>query len=368
MRLGHEYYDKAIAHFDKAITIKPDKPWAKLNKATVMTLQTDRIGDARAKTRHIEAAEKVYQEALACKGIDEKSRYLVQNMMGILAIKRDDNDKALERFKKAYEMKKDDYLVCRNLGILYYKLKNYADAKRFFGESVKLKKGQEEVEKVLKVLETPPTIESATLRYTTDSKPVIGVKAAVRSCPLTVEDCRVEASMGRTPAFFRVRPYYVTVAPAGDLQVGKYKLNIRLLDPAGNKTARSFDFSVDRSPPQFAGVTPKAGGAVKGNNPTIVIRAWDELSAVDPTSIYLKYMTGPGMDMMVSEEVIKDGKYIYDMPALNIEKGQALGTDEQIKFVPKNSLPEGIYRIQIQGRDVVGNKSQPSRWDFHIIE
>jgi hypothetical protein len=149
--------------------------------------------------------------------------------------------------------------------------------------------------------------------------------------------------------------------------VGRHKVNVAITDPAGNKTTRAFDLSVDRRPPMFAGVKPKAGGAIKGNNPTIELKAWDELSEVDLTSIYLKYMTGPGQDFMVSQEVLKDGKFQYDMPALNIKKGQGLSSPD-IKFVPKNSLPGGNYRLQVEGRDVVGNKAKPIRWDFTIIE
>ncbi len=365
MRLGEKYYGKAIEHFNKAITVKPDEPWAKLNKAAVMALHADRVGE-KERVKHVEATEKVYHEVLAGKGVDNKIKYLMYNVLGILAMKRNAPDKALEWFEKAYEMKKDDYLVCTHLGILHYTLKHYARAKRYYKESGALKDDQEEVNRVLKVLTAVPTLEAASVRYTTDVKPVVGVRAGVNSCPATVENCRIEVKFDDTPGFFTVRPCYLTCVPAGDLLGGRHKLNITVTDPAGNKTERAFEFAVDRKPPRFHGVKPKAAGVAKGNNPTIVIRAWDELSAVDLKTVYVKYMTGEGMDMMVSEEVLRDGKYQYDMPALNIKKGQVLSTEE-IKFVPKNSLVAGSYRLFAQGSDVVGNRlSPPAKWDFFV--
>jgi hypothetical protein len=69
---------------------------------------------------------------------------------------------------------------------------------------------------------------------------------------------------------------------------------------------------------------------------------------------------------MVSEVVLQDGKYQYDMPALKIKKGQMLSSEE-IKFVPKNRLVAGNYRLQVQGSDVVGNRlSPPAKWDFFV--
>ncbi|MFC1671977.1 tetratricopeptide repeat protein [Planctomycetota bacterium] len=368
MRLGEEKYGEAVANFNKAITVKPEEPWAKLNKAAIMTLHTKRVTDSKGKIEHIEATEKLYQEILdGKKKVDKKTRYLIHNVLGILAIKRDALDRALEHLGKAYEMRKDDYLVCRNLGILHYQMKNYAEARRFYGESKKLREGQEYVDKAVETLNAAPTIESATVRYTTDSRPAVGVQAGIHSCPQTVEDCKVEVSFGRYPAFFRVRPSYITCIPASDLEVGRHKLNVKITDAAGNTTSRVFDLSVDRNPPKFLGINPKPGKVVRGDNPTIVIKAVDELSAVDLGSVYVKYMTGQGMDMMISEEVIKNGRYQYDMPALEIKKGAALSSEE-IKFVPKSSLPSGNYKLQIEGKDVVGNKAVPARWDFHIID
>ena len=154
--------------------------------------------------------------------------------------------------------------------------------------------------------------------------------------------------------------------PAYDLPSGKYKLNVALTDAAGNEAARSFDFSVDISPPKIEPVTPRRNGSVKGPNPEMSVKFYDELSDVDLSTIMLRYKTGPEASELVSQEVIKNGKYCYDMPELKIKRNQAVSS-ETVRFVAKTKMSSGNYRLQAEVKDVLGN-SAGERWEISVTE
>ena len=210
MRLGSKFYDQSVKQFDKAIVLKPDEPWARINKATIMTLQAEKVGDTKEKNRLFNEADRLYSGVLKKRELDDDTRHLVLNCLGILSANRSDEKEALEYFEEAFEMKADDYLVCRNIGSLYCRLKRYDLAKNYLMKSSALLAGQEDVDKALNILQVKPQIESAGGRYAVKSKPVVAVKARTNSCDTTIEHCKIQITFNNTPAYFVARPGLIT--------------------------------------------------------------------------------------------------------------------------------------------------------------
>lgn len=365
-RLGSAFYDRSVEQCDKAIMLRPNEPYAKLNKGTIKMVEGGGLEDSERQARLFDEAEKLYEGILKDPKVDDGIKYVTLNALGILHAKRNDEQKSLEYLKKALAINKDDYLVYRNIGSMSYRFGRYDSAKRNLEKSSELLAEQEDVEEALNVLRSGPVIESASIKYTTRSKPIVGVRASVHSCSTTLEHCNIQITFDDVPAHFLVRPTYITCMPSADMRQGRHKLNVAITDAAGNRTVRSFDVSIDISAPNAEAVTPVRGGSVKGARPMITFKVYDELSAIDFSTLMVKYKTGPEMESMAIQDVIKNGKYCYDMPELDIKRNQKVSS-ETIQFISKRKLIPGGYRLQVEVKDVLGN-SGGDRWDFSVTE
>ena len=98
-------------------------PEARINKATIMTLQGKNLGDEQKRDQLFSEADRLYSGVLEKRGLDNDTKYLVLNALGILSARRGAEEETLEYFERAFKMRPDDYLVCRNIGSFYYRLK-----------------------------------------------------------------------------------------------------------------------------------------------------------------------------------------------------------------------------------------------------
>ncbi len=360
MKLGSKYYPSALKHLDKAVAVSPNVSTAKMNRVLVMALQARATGGAKKTWAEIDRRAR---ELLKEKGLSVDEKVLLLNVRGCVAAYGGDLEGALGHVRSAYSLGKKDALTTRNMGIVYYRLHDYRNAKRFMEESVGLRK-QEDLEAVLSVLRRAPEVKEQSVRYTSDHRPVVGFKVAVRSCRKSLGDCAVAVSFGKVPGSFSVVDDYLLCVPTRRLDTGKYELRVRIEDPAGNVTDGRFPLSVDDAPPSAEILQPTAGKPVKHPRPVIVLRLKDALSAVDLGSVRVKYMTAPGSIALISEDVVVGGRYRYDMPSLKIKKGTMIA-GETIKFVPKNDIVAGRYKLLVELADILGNKAT-LRLDFEV--
>jgi hypothetical protein len=113
------------------------------------------------------------------------------------------------------------------------------------------------------------------------------------------------------------------------------------VDRAGNKTVKTVEVYLDRTPPEITDIRPLNGSNTQNAKPKIIAVFKDNLAGVDPKRVNLSI---DWTEITEGVKVTKDG----------------------ISYTPEQELADGVHTITIIAGDYAGNQAIPANFTFSI--
>jgi hypothetical protein len=113
------------------------------------------------------------------------------------------------------------------------------------------------------------------------------------------------------------------------------------VDRAGNKTVKTVEVYLDRTPPEVVDIRPLNGSNTKNKRPKIIAVFKDNLAGVDPKTVKLSI---DWVEITEGVKVTKDG----------------------LSYTPDQELADGIHTVAIMAGDYAKNEAIPVNFTFSI--
>jgi len=324
-------------------------------------------------------ARKELDQALASPLATSRDLFVGSCVLGTIEAKQELYDRAFAHFQRAAAIgakSADRFIKAQmprvqlSLGVLAYLRRDYKKALEYLGNVAPPSDQAERLKDLLARLRTKPVVRDFTARQ---GKLVTGADLSVSALialpatgeppsPQNVQLALADSlrKVARPLPFVLEGP--LLQAAAVNLPQGRYQVELRVTDSAGNRTvARSEEFAIDREPPRITPIAPPPGATVKELT-TIACRVHDLVSGVDFESVQVTLRLPHG-SALASRLLVSRGRYLYSSPDGSIRSGSA-AKDGLRCPVPKPT-PPGAYTVIVEAKDVLG-KAGRREWTFEL--
>jgi len=370
----------ALRHFADAASGNGLKWHGRFNRAIAYYLEAFGGGLSVAKRReYFDRARKELEEALASKLATNRDQFVGSCILGTIEAQLGFLDRAAAHFERAAAIaaKTDDPFVKRklprvrlSLGALAYLRRDYKKALAHFAGLTPPTEQAEKFEALVNTLQTKPRISDFTARRLDLLTPNDLTASALISLPATAETVRAEnIELTLTDALRETKhalPFVLEGpllrATAVNLPQGRYRVELRVTDSAGNQTTASSDeFSIDREAPRVTPIEPAPGATIAALD-RIRCRIHDVVSGVDLESVQVTLQMPRG-SALSSRLLVSRGRYLYSSPDGSVTSGSAVKAVLNCP-VPRPT-PPGSYTVVVEAKDTLG-KGARSAWNFEL--
>jgi len=370
----------ALRYFAEAASGNGLKWHGRFNRAIAYYLEAlgAKVSVARRR-EYFDQARRELNQALASKLATNRDIFVGSCVLGTIEAHLGLLDRAAAHFERAAAIaaRTDDPFVKAqlsrvrlSLGALAYQRRDYKTALTHFAGLEPPEEQAEKFEALVKSLREKPRIEGFTARQADLLTPNDLVVSALISLPATAETLRAEnvrlTLADRLRGTTRALPFVIRgpllQATAVNLPQGRYRVELRVTDSAGNQaTASSEEFAIDREPPRVTPIEP-APGATVAHLTNIRCRVNDVVSTVDMQSVQV-ILQMPRGSALSSRLLVSRGRCLYASPDGSITRGSAV--KEVVNCPVPKPTPPGTYTVVVEAKDTLG-KAVRGKWSFDV--
>ncbi|MHC5056397.1 MAG: hypothetical protein ACYTKD_17000 [Planctomycetota bacterium] len=268
--------------------------------------------------------------------------------------------------------------LLRNAGAIYARHCDWEKTDACFTKSLELFGEQPNLKPYAESMRKPPrvvAVHPSTPGELQAGPPLAGVEIALPEAVGSLQDCKVEASVGAgsgerkaiTPVISGTGLWYVP--KEDELPDGLVEVRFAVTDPSDRKIEAKVSFRVDSAPPEITSRFPGPDAIVSDRHTAIRI-GWRDPSGIDPGSVQVvlePVRASFVRRLLVDKGLQKSGRFTgaetwkSKTPVVRAG-GAAEGT---IVTGTMSDLPPGVFRVKVRMRDSM-NKLREDAWKFTV--
>jgi hypothetical protein len=268
--------------------------------------------------------------------------------------------------------------LLRNAGAIFARNCAWEKADACFTKSLELFGEQPNLKPYAESMRKPPrvvAVHPSTPGELQSGPPLAGVEIALPEAVGSLQDCKVEASVGAgsgerkavTPVVSGTGLWYVP--KEDELPDGLVEVRFAVTDPSDRKIEAKVSFRVDSAPPEITSRFP-GPDAIVSDRHTVIRIGWRDPSGIDPASVQviLEPVRATFVRrLLVDKGLQKSGRFTgaetWKSKTPVVRAGGA--TEGTIVTGTMSDLPPGVFRVRVRMRDAM-SKLKEDAWKFTI--